>query len=78
MQKLKLELMALRNANNETRLSMASNSSSIKRSKQRDIENDTNISFQSDTNSSIMDTSIIEMVGDVDVWLVIYWRIIQL
>jgi hypothetical protein len=64
--KLKLELMALRNANNESRLSMASNSSRTSSRSSTSIENDANSSFQSDANSGIMDTSIIEMIDDVD------------
>ena len=60
--KLKMELMALRNANNESRLSIASNASSI--SSRNGTHSDSNISFQSDANSSMMDASIIEMIDD--------------
>ena len=64
--KLKMELMALRNANNDSRLSMVSNtstrsSSSSRRSSMNENNND-NTSFQSDANSSIMDSSIIDMI----------------
>ena len=60
--KLKMELMALRNANNESRLSIASNASST--SSRNGAHSDSNSSFQSDANSSMMDASIIEMIDD--------------